>query len=143
MTVSAAVRQRVRTQAFNRCGYCHVPQELVWGTLEIEHLLPPALGGTDDEENLWIACRACNRNKSDLVLAVDPLTGEECRLFNPRLDSWNDHFCWDNSGSRVLGITPCGRATAALLLMNLRANVSLRAFWVAAGVFPPVGDARR
>jgi hypothetical protein len=27
------------------------------GTLEIEHIIPKALGGSGEEENLWLACR--------------------------------------------------------------------------------------
>jgi AhpD family alkylhydroperoxidase len=50
--VPAALAQRVRTAADNRCGYCLSPQHLVMARLEIEHLVPLAKGGTDDESNL-------------------------------------------------------------------------------------------
>ncbi|WP_260441293.1 HNH endonuclease [Microcystis sp. M31BS1] len=31
--------------------------------LEIEHIIPKAKGGSDDEYNLWLACRLCNGYK--------------------------------------------------------------------------------
>jgi len=51
--ISEAVWARVRAQAKNQCGYCRSLQKYVLGILEIEHIIPKALGGTDDEENLW------------------------------------------------------------------------------------------
>jgi hypothetical protein len=51
--LSEALRDRVRRAAGDRCGYCQSPQRLVLGRLEIEHIRPRAIGGSDDEENLW------------------------------------------------------------------------------------------
>jgi 5-methylcytosine-specific restriction endonuclease McrA len=77
------VRQRVTGQAHHRCGYC-LTQEMVVGTpMEIDHLIPSSLGGTDDEQNLWLACSLCNDYKGDRIAGIDPLTGEVARLFNP------------------------------------------------------------
>ncbi|MGV3724780.1 MAG: HNH endonuclease [Actinomycetota bacterium] len=55
-----AVRERVRSAARDRCGFCLAPQRQVYGWLEIEHIVPKAAGGTDDEDNLWLACDFCN-----------------------------------------------------------------------------------
>jgi len=33
--------------------------------LEIDHMIPKARGGTDEEANLWLACRMCNSFKLD------------------------------------------------------------------------------
>ena len=82
--VPEKLRQRVREQAGNRCGYCLSPQHLVLGTLEIEHLVPRGRGGSDDEWNLWLACRLCNNHKSDQTSAPDPETGQEVSLSNVR-----------------------------------------------------------
>lgn len=61
--VTEAVRQRVREVAGKRCGYCLSPQRLVMSQLEIEHLIPRARGGSDEEANLWLSCSLCNRYK--------------------------------------------------------------------------------
>lgn len=88
------LRQRIHEQAGHRCGYCLSAQQYVMGQLEIEHIVPTARGGTDDESNLWLACRLCNGYKSDQIEAIDPQTGKTVRLFNPRTQSWSDHFTW-------------------------------------------------
>ena len=38
--------------------------------LEIEHIIPLAKGGTDDESNLWLACPICNGHKSEMPADV-------------------------------------------------------------------------
>jgi 5-methylcytosine-specific restriction endonuclease McrA len=75
---------RVRAAAGHRCGYCLSPQRLVMARLEIEHIIPVARGGGDDESNLWLSCPLCNRYKGDRVTATDPDTGAEVPLFHPR-----------------------------------------------------------
>jgi hypothetical protein len=82
--ISEETRARVRDQAGHRCGYCLAPQRLVLGWLEVEHIIPQAQGGSDDEDNLWLACRLCNNYKSDQVEGLDPQTGQRVRLFDPR-----------------------------------------------------------
>lgn len=66
---------RGRKAARQRCGYYLSPQHLVMARLEIEHIIPLAKGGTDNEENLWLACPICNGHKSDKTEATDPETG--------------------------------------------------------------------
>ena len=44
------------------------------------------------------------------------MNGELTRLFNPRLDSWADHFEWDSA--RLVGRTSVGRTTVEVLQMN-------------------------
>ncbi len=82
--IAEKLKIKIRRQAKNRCGYCLLPQSLNPNLLEIEHVLPTAEGGTDDEENLWLACRLCNGYKGVQTEAVDPKTGKSVFLFNPR-----------------------------------------------------------
>jgi hypothetical protein len=116
--IPAAVIRRVVAAAGDRCGYCLTPQCYILGPLEIDHIIPFALGGTDDESNLWLACSVCNRHKSQKIVAVDPATGQTVRLFNPRTDRWADHFRWSPDGIRVIGQTPIGRATVLALQLD-------------------------
>jgi hypothetical protein len=86
--------------------------------LEIEHILPLAKGGSNAEENLWLACPICNRYKSDKTTAMDPETGSTVPLFNPRAQMWSDHFRWSEDGLRIIGRTAVGRATIAPLHLS-------------------------
>jgi len=136
VSISDALRDRIRAQADNRCGYCQSAQRHVFAPLEIDHLAPITRGGSDEEENLWLACRMCNGFKSDRVDGPDPVTGKDIRLFQPRQQQWPDHFAWSGDGLRVIGLTPCGRATVAALQMNNAIAVMVRREWVSAGWHP-------
>jgi len=135
--ITDEIRARVRAAAGERCGYCLSPQYLVLGQLEIEHIIPRARGGSDDEDNLWLACRLCNNAKGVQTECLDPDTGQRVRLFDPRRQSWTDHFSWSADGTRVLGQTPCGRATVLALQLNGLVAVTVRRCWVAADWHPP------
>jgi 5-methylcytosine-specific restriction endonuclease McrA len=90
--VSSEIKARVRSQANDPCGYCLSHQKYVLGILEIDHIVPKALGGSDNEENLWLACRLCNAYQGTQTYARDPVSNRIVRLFNPRLQTWTDHF---------------------------------------------------
>src|SRR5207249_388223 len=63
-----------------------------------------------------------------------PLTCYE-HFFNPRRHSWARHFRWE--GPILVGRTAVGRATIAVLGINLAHRVRHRAQLIAEGVFPP------
>ena len=46
-----------------RCGHCF--REVDRSLLEIDHIVPLSLGGTDDPSNLQTLCRTCNRRKGN------------------------------------------------------------------------------
>src|SRR5215470_12092804 len=79
-------------------GYCQT-QEVVSGIpLTVEHITPKAKGGSDDNANLWLSCRLCNEKKGTLIEAMNPETGDLVSLFNPRTQTWADHFTWSEDG---------------------------------------------
>ena len=127
----------MRAQAGNRCGYCLARQEYLPWVLEIEHIVPKSKGGMDDEENLWLACHACNLFKGTQTHGRDPLTGRWVRLFNPRRQQWKRHFRWSEDGAFVIGRTACGRATVVALNFSNLVAVTVRRNWIAAGWHPP------
>src|SRR5581483_3297855 len=112
------LRIRVSAQAKHRCGYCLMSEQVVGLAMEIDHLIPEALGGITEEQNLWLACPGCNARKADRILGIDSETGESVRLFDPRRQSWSEHFGWRDGGVRIEGLTPTGRATVATLHLN-------------------------
>lgn len=106
--------------------------------LEIEHILPLAKGGSDDEFNLWLACPLCNGHKSDKVETIDPETGVVVQLFNPRTQAWREHFAWAADGVHISGRTPIGRATVVALHLSDDADaLTVRSYWALAGWRPP------
>lgn len=58
-------------------------------------------------------------------------------LFHPRKQNWNEHFTWDQTGVKVLGLSPTGRATISALKMNLPEILAWRAIIVRLGGYPP------
>ncbi len=135
--VPAALRRKVATQARLRCGYCLTAEGIAGTPMEIEHLVPEALGGATEEENLWLACSLCNRHKGCRTTAEDPASGQMVPLFNPRAQPWKEHFSWEGSGTRILGVTAVGRATVSALNLNRPPLLKARKRWVAAGWHPP------
>lgn len=135
--ISAALRQRVAEAAHYRCGYCLTSQRIIGPLLEIDHIVPEARGGTDDEHNLTLACPVCNSHKADRVEALDPVTTVSVHLFNPRTDLWHEHFEWVEGGTVMRGKTPVGRATIDALAVNHPDIVAARRLWVIAGWHPP------
>ncbi|MGH7595714.1 MAG: HNH endonuclease [bacterium] len=135
--ISASVRQRVREAARHRCGYCLSPQKYVMGKLEIEHIIPRAREGSDEESNLWLSCSLCNSYKGSQVAAIDPRDGTMVPLFNPRTQIWSEHFDWSPDGTLIIGLTPIGRATVEALQLNNEVAVEVRRNWVLAGWHPP------
>ena len=138
--VPAALRRQVRADAGARCGYCHSPEAFLGMPLDIEHLVPEAAGGGTVRENLWLACSRCNDFKGDRTAAVDPQTGQQVPLFNPRTQVWTEHFAWSPDGTQILGRTPIGRASVEALRLNNGFIVVARRFWVEAGRWPPAAD---
>ncbi|MCI0489139.1 MAG: HNH endonuclease [Blastocatellia bacterium] len=128
---------RVRAEAGNRCGYCLSPQRLLPWELEIEHIHPSARGGTDEEENLWLACRSCNSFKGTQTEGRDPLTNRKVQLFDPRHQKWSRHFTWSADGTQIIGLTASGRTTVIALKLNNLFAVAARREWVSAGWHPP------
>jgi hypothetical protein len=141
--IPVEIERRVRDHARHRCGYCLSPQALVMARLEVEHIVrrshvAPDDSTADDETNLWLACPICNGHKSDKTSCIDPETGEEVTLFNPRTQRWSEHFRWSEDGIREIGLTPTGRATViALHLADDPDALRVRANWVSAGWHPP------
>ena len=120
-----ARRQTVRRRAQDRCEYCQLRQEhyLLWRH-QLEHIVPRKHHGSDDVENLALACVRCNLSKSSNLSGIDTMTGEVIQLFNPRIQIWKEHF--QIVGSLIVGRTPCGRATVDVLNMNEVERLRLR-----------------
>lgn len=129
--MDAATEQAVRARADNRCEYCRLPQAGSRLTFWIDHIVARQHAGSDDLENLALACGVCNRRKGPNLGGVDPVTRQRAWLFNPRTDVWQQHFEWREV--RIAGTTSVGRATVAVLAMNHPVQLVVRAALLSEG----------
>ncbi len=126
----------VRVRARNRCEYCQYPQIDCGATFHCDHCIPESQGGPTTFDNLGWSCPHCNGSKLAYTHDLDPTTKTAVRLFNPRGDSWDDHFAWSPDGARIIGLTPTGRATVRRLKINDPRWPRIRATLLAQGAHP-------
>ena len=119
------LKQLVRVRAEHRCEYCHIPQKFFIQLFQIEHIVARSHGGTDEADNLALACRLCNLHKGPNLSGIDPESKVLTRLFNPRTDRWSDYFRFGRNGD-IIGLSEIGRTTAFVLNMNAKRRVELR-----------------
>ena len=111
----------------------------------MEHLLPQSLGGTNEVDNLALACSRCNSRRYNFMTGIDPDTGTEVTLFNPRQQNWLEHYVWSVDRLQIVGKTVVGRATCYRLDLNDdrhndRFIIRARALWLRGGWHPPDAD---
>jgi hypothetical protein len=135
--ISKALKQQVNERAQWCCEYCRSQRQFSPSGFEIEHTTPLSRGGTDDLENLALACGDCNSHKYNKVEAIDPASGQVVPLFNPRQMEWDEHFIWSDDTLEMLPLTAIGRATIALLKTNRESVVNLRRVLRLQGFHPP------
>lgn len=145
MAVSDSTRREVRERAASRCEYCHADERWQFVRFTMDHVIPQSDAGSDEAENIALACRNCNERRSNLQQSADPQTGEVVRIFNPRQDNWNEHFSWSADRLYIVGLSPIGRATVQLLDMNDQRHggrtIRVRQRDLADRFHPPPGDA--
>lgn len=69
-------------------------------------------------DNLALSCQTCNNYKYNKTEAPNPATEQLALLFHPQRMDWHQHFIWNEDATQMLGVTPIGRATVALLQTN-------------------------
>lgn len=123
--MTAELREPVRSRAQFRCEYCRLPERLLpYHRFEADHIRPEKFDGTSTLDNLAWSCLHCNRHKGPLVAGHDPDSPEVIRLFNPRIDRWEEHFRY--LAPRIEGVSAIGRTTVWALEMNASEYVELR-----------------
>lgn len=125
MAVPEAIRRLVKERATGRCEYCRMRQ--TWEPFHayhLEHIVAKQHRGSDDANNLALACHHCNLLKGPNLTSRDPDGDALVELFHPRNSNWDDHFRIEFG--RVVGFTDVGRTTVFLLEMNADQRVDLR-----------------
>ncbi len=133
--VPKKLREQVRQRANGRCEYCGLLDLVARLSHQVDHIVPPRHGGTNDfDNNLAWACFRCNNGKGTDIGTIDITTGQRVWLYNPREQRWDDYFEIQETG-HILGKTPEGRATARLLNMNYEPEVEARRLLIKHGLW--------
>ena len=61
--ISGSIRYQVLSRAKSRCELCGIPNDQK--ALEVDHIIPRNMGGSDDINNLQALCYSCNAMKRD------------------------------------------------------------------------------
>lgn len=130
-------KRAVIARAQGRCEYCQSRADYTTETFAVEHIIPVSRDGTDDLDNLALACSGCNGHKYNRVEAPDPIDGTRVPLFHPRQQKWEEHFRWSENYTHVVGTTPTGRATVETLHLNRLGLVNVREAMYLMGKHPP------
>lgn len=126
----------VRERAGECCEYCRLPRAYSTLPFEFGHVIARKHGGPTAPGNLALSCFYCNSYKGPNIAGIDPRSGKTVRLFNPRRHKWARHFRWD--GPALIGRTPIGRTTIAVLNINESEAVATREALIEARLFPQV-----
>jgi 5-methylcytosine-specific restriction endonuclease McrA len=138
--IPQTIQELVRERAGYLCEYCHTSELWQCVRFTIDHIIPLAMGGSNLLENFALACFHCNRKKYVNRSGLDPLSGKETRLFNPRRDIWNDHFSLSADRCSLVSQTSVGRTTIVVLELNRSRILAIRASDVVIGRHPPIED---
>lgn len=67
--ISKTKRKRIFKKCNDKCVYCG--KRLTLGTFDacIDHIIPIAKGGNNEDDNLVVACRKCNSSKGTKLLS--------------------------------------------------------------------------
>lgn len=135
--LSPTDRELVYQRAKACCEYCISQEAFATHRFSIEHIRPQSKGGPHSAENWALACQGCNNFKYTKTVSLDPITHKEVSLYNPRAAKWEEHFIWSKDYTRILGITPTGRASILCMKLNRETLVNLRRILYLQGEHPP------
>ena len=113
--ISQVYRRQVWQRAQGCCEYCLIHEDDTNISHEIDHIIAEKHGGFTTLNNLACACFLCNKNKGSDLASLS-LAGDLTRFFNPRTDSWAEHF--QIIGELIIPRTAIGEATERILAFN-------------------------
>ncbi|NER52136.1 MAG: HNH endonuclease [Symploca sp. SIO1A3] len=113
--ITKELKRLVSNRAEGLCEYCLISEEDSGGC-QFDHIISVKHGGETTADNLAYACLYCNLNKGTDLGSIIWHTGELVRFFNPRLDSWSEHFRLE--GAMINSLTDIGEVTARILQFN-------------------------
>jgi hypothetical protein len=133
--MDAALMRHIWQRARHCCEYCLMPQDYDDTPFETDHIIAKKHDGPTVASNLALSCFFCNSWKGSDLAGRDPQTRKLTPLYNPRRHKWARHFQWQ--GAHLIGRTPIGRVTIAVLNINDSFRVELREQLIEDAAFPP------
>ena len=135
--ISTQQKHIITERARGCCEYCQSQLKFSPDPFSVEHIIPISKGGTDNLDNLALACQGCNNRKYNAIEAYDPIDGQLAPLYHPRQQSRAEHFMWSDNFTELVGISPTGRATVVRLQLNREGVVNLRQLLMEKNLHPP------
>ncbi|MFT5465067.1 MAG: hypothetical protein ACI8UO_000153 [Verrucomicrobiales bacterium] len=133
MAVGIELRTLVWERAKGNCEYCQFPESVAMLPFQVDHIIAEKHDGPTDETNLAWSCERCNSFKGANISGY--VDNRHVPLFNPRFDSWVEHFEWNGAVLKSKTIT--GEATIRVLEMNRPSLIELRRLLIVDGLFSP------
>ena len=65
-------RELIRKRANYLCEYCHSPERISATRFTVDHIIPQSLGGSDELDNLALACRRSPRTSLQFYGRIRP-----------------------------------------------------------------------
>lgn len=120
-----------------KCEYCFSLDAYSSAPFNIEHIIPIIKSGTNNIDNLALACYGCNLHKYNKIFGIDDETTLLAPLYNPRIEEWKKHFKWNDDFTIIIGLTNIGRATVNTLKLNRFRLLNQRLVFRNIGLHPP------
>ena len=139
--VDADLRRLVAERAQHLCEYCLIHEEDTFFGCQIDHVVSEKHRGKTEPGNLAYACAFCNRHKGTDIASVSQRTGRLTALFNPRTDSWQEHFRLEDA--TIVPLTEVGEVTANILGLDSIERILERNVLIEAGRYPRPEALRR
>ena len=128
------IRAFVALRANSQCEYCLFHQDDMFIAFPVDHIIAVKHGGGSEPENLANICQHCNQHKgTDMVTFIDNYK-DVIRLFNPRIDEWQEHF--ESTMGEIYSEGKIGKATIKLLKINDVDLIILRGLLSDLGRYP-------
>lgn len=132
--IDSALRSVVAQRADSLCEYCLIHEDDTFYGCQIDHIISVKHGGPTTPDNLSYACAFCNRAKGTDLGSVSSTGVELIRFFNPRTDTWSEHFALN--GAVIESLTEIGEVTARILGFNSHDRILEREALLASHLYP-------
>jgi hypothetical protein len=135
--ISAQYRRIVAARCEGLCEYCLIAEADTRFGCAIDHIISEKHGGATDPANLANACMNCNVAKGTDIGSIHWESDQFLRFFNPRKDTWREHFVL--RGVRIEPLTRIGAVTARILQFNDAERIKERQVLANWGHYPTEG----